>query len=231
MSKTLDRIADASGLVFLLFVGVGYAAFVAPFSPPSLESPDQVMSFLNAHAVDWRFGVGLTLEFVGLLALLVFATRLAGRIRAVDRPDGWAAAAVVSIAALSAAVKVASFGPGLIGRQHYQRYDTDTVTAMFDLNDAAYDLSWALDGMFLLLLGSAALALGGMPRWLSGWALIAGVAIEIGIVMPALFDTLQLVFLLWLVAASIWSLRHPTRSRAATDPSSDSEVTAVSTRV
>ncbi len=99
------------------------------------------------------------MEFVGLLALLVFAARLAGRSRAVDRPDGWAAAAVVSLAALSAAVKVASFGPGLVGRQHYERYDAETVTAMFDLNEAAYDLSWALDGCFLLLLGAAALAL------------------------------------------------------------------------
>jgi hypothetical protein len=196
----------------LLFVGVGYAAFVAPFSPPSLESPRDVVQFLETHPVDWRFGLGLTMEFVGLLALLIFAARLAGRIRAVDRPDGWTAAAIVSLAALSAAVKVGSFGPGLVGRQHHERYAPETVTAMFDLNEAAYDLSWALDGVFLLLLGAAALAVGGMPRWLAAWALIAGAAIEVGIAVPAMFDNLQLVFLLWLVAASIWALRAPTRT-------------------
>ena len=112
MSKVLDRVADASGLVFLVLVGVGYAAFVAPFSPPSLDSRTSWWSSSDTHPVDWRFRVGLAMEFVGLLALLVFAARLAGRMRAVDRPDSWAAAAVVSIAALSAAVKVASFGPG-----------------------------------------------------------------------------------------------------------------------
>lgn len=216
MSKVLDRVADASGLVFLVLVGVGYAAFVAPFSPPSLESPDSVVQFLDTHPVDWRFGVGVAMEFVGLLALLVFATRLAGRLRAVDRPEGWAAAAVVAIAALSAAVKVASFGPGLVGRQHYERYDSQTVTAMFDLNEAAYDLSWALDGVFMLLLGVAALALGSMPRWLAGWALVAGAAIEVGIAVPALFDNLQLAFLLWLVVASVWSLRTATPTDART---------------
>lgn len=219
MSKLLDRIADVSGLAFLLFVGVGYAVFVAPFSPPSLESPDQVVQFLDSHPVDWRFGVGITLEFIGLLALLVFATRLAGRIRAVDRSDGWAAAAIVSLAALSAAVKVASFGPGLVGRQHHRRYTHETVTAMLDLNEAAYDLSWALDGVFLLLLGAAALALGGMPRWLAGWALLAGAAIEVGIAVPALFNNLQLAFLLWLVAASIWALRTPTRTATTAEQS------------
>ena len=212
MSKLLDRIADASGLVFLLFVGVGYAVFVAPFSPSTLESPAQVVQFLDTHPVDWRFTVGVALEFVGLIALLVFAARLAGRIRAFDRTDGWAAAAVVSLAAVSAAVKVASFGPGLVGRQHHERYDPQTVTAMFDLNEAAYDLSWALDGAFLLLLGTAALALGGMPRWLAGWAVLAGAAIEVGIAVPALFESLQLIFLLWLVVASIWALRTPTRT-------------------
>ncbi len=125
----------------------------------------------------------------------------------------------MSLAALSAAVKVASFGPGLVGRQHHQRYAPETVTAMFDLNEAAYDLSWALDGVFLLLLGAAALALGGMPRWLAGWALIAGAAIEVGIAVPALFDNLQLVFLLWLVAASIWAMRAPNRTATTAERS------------
>ncbi len=114
-------------------------------------------------------------------------------------------------------MKVASFGPGLVGRQHFERYDPATVTAMFDLNEAAYDLSWALDGVFVMLLGAAALAVGSMPRWLAGWALIAGAAIEIGIAVPALFDNLQLVFLLWLVAASIWALRTGSRTATPTD--------------
>ena len=210
MSKVLDRVADASGLAFLLLVGVGYAVFVAPFSPPSLESPDAVVQFLESHPVDWRLGVGVAMEFVGLLALVVFAARLAGRMRALDRPDGWIAPAVLAMAALSAAVKVASFGPGLVGRHHYERYDAGTVTAMFDLNEAAYDLSWALDGFFMLLLGVAALALGSMPRWLATWALVAGAAIEVGIAVPALFENLQLVFLLWLVVASVWTLRTAT---------------------
>ena len=85
---------------------------------------------------------------------------------------------------------------------------------MFDLNEAAYDLSWALDGVFLLLLGAAALALRSLPRWLAGWALVAGVSIEVGIAVPAWFDSLQLVFLMWLVVASIWSLRTPTPTTA-----------------
>ncbi len=211
MSKVLDRIADASGILFLLLVGVGYAAFVAPFSPETLTSPSDVVAFLDSHPVDWRFSVGVAMEFVGLLALVLFATRLAGRIRAATGPDNWMPAAVVSLAVLSAAVKLASFGPGLVARQHTDRYDAGTVTALFDLNEAAYDLSWALDGAFVLFLGVAALAAGSMPRWLAGWAVIAGVAIELGLAVPAMFDNLQLIFLLWLVVASSWALRDGIR--------------------
>ncbi len=86
MSTILDRIADASGIMFLLLVGVGYAVFVAPFSPPSLGSPAEVVTFLDTHPLDWRFPVGVAMELIGLLALVVFAARLAGRIRAVTEP-------------------------------------------------------------------------------------------------------------------------------------------------
>ena len=63
----------------------------------------------------------------------------------------------------------------------------------------------------MILLGLAALAVGAMPRWLAGWAVIAGAAIEVGIAVPALFDNLQLIFLLWLVAASGWASRDGLR--------------------
>ena len=211
MSTILDRIADASGIIFLLLVGVGYAVFVAPFSPQSLGSPAEVVTFLDTHPLDWRFPVGVAMELIGLLALVVFAARLAGRIRAVSGPGSWTPAAVVAFAVLSAAVKVASFGPALVARQHTQRYDSGTITALFDLNEAAYDLSWALDGIFVIMLGLAALAAGAMPRWLAAWAIIAGAGIEVGLAVPALFNNLQLIFLVWLVAGSGWALRDGLR--------------------
>ncbi|MBA2444519.1 MAG: hypothetical protein H0V49_04220, partial [Nocardioidaceae bacterium] len=124
---------------------------------------------------------------------------------------------VVSLAVLSAAVKVASFRPALVARLHTDRYDAGTVTALFDLNEAAYGLSWALDGLFVLLLGIAALVAGTMPQWLAGWAVVSGVALEVGIAVPAAFNTLQLIFIVWLVVASGWALRDGTR-RTAADP-------------
>ena len=222
MSTILDRIADASGIMFLLLVGVGYAVFVAPFSPPSLGAPAEVVTFLDTHPLDWRFPVGLAMELIGLLALVVFAARLAGRIRAVTKPESWTPATVVAFAVLSAAVKIASFGPALIARHHTDRYDSGTITALFDLNEAAYDLSWALDGIFVIMLGLAALAARAMPRWLAGWAIIAGVTIEMGLAVPALFDNLQLVFLLWLIAASSWAIRDGLRP----GPSAQQDATA-----
>lgn len=211
MSKILDRLADSGGILFLLLVGVGYAAFVAPFSPETLDVPADVVVFLDAHPLDSRFWIGMVMESVGLLMLVLFATRTAGRIRAASGPESWTPSAVVALAALSAAVKLGSFAPALVARLHTDRYDAGTVTALFDLNDAAYDLSWGLDGVFVLLLGLAALAARVMPKWLSLWAVAAGLAIEVGLLVPALFDTLQPLFLVWLLVSGVWALRHGPR--------------------
>ena len=154
------------------------------------------------------------MEFLGLLVLVAFAIRLADRIRLYAGPNSWTPTAVVALAVLSAAVKVASFGPGLVARLHWQRYDPSTVTAMFDLNEAAYDVSWALDGLFVMMVGIAAVAAGGMPHWLAGWAVVAGLAVEVGLGAPALFESLQTVFLLWLLVASGWAVRDSMRNPA-----------------
>jgi len=204
VSRFLDRVADAGGVLYLLLAGVGYGVLVSPVVPQALTSPPAVLAQLRDHPPTATFWVGVGMEAVGLACLLLFAARLAGRIRLAD-PAGWAATAVVGLAVAAFAVKLASFAP-VLAALHASRYDAGTVTSLVDTNDMAEVVSTALDAGFVLLAGLGALSARALPRWLAGFALLAGVAMLIGVAVPALFDSLQLVLFLWLVTASGWLL-------------------------
>ena len=210
MSKILDRFADACGILFVVLVYVGYVAFVAPHMPESLVDPQQVADHLRAHPPTTGLWFGMALEGAGLVALTVFATRLSSRIRA-GAPASWLPSAVVGIAVGAMAVKLSSFTPG-IAALDVDRYDPGTVTALLAINDAAYDVSWALDGAFVLLLGLGALATRALPRWIGALAVAAGAGTLVGIAVPSVFDTLQLVFMVWALATSGWLLARGHRT-------------------
>jgi hypothetical protein len=215
VSKILDRIADAGGLLFIALLTVGYAAFVAPHMPESLTAPEEVARHLRDHPPTTAFWLGVWMEAAGLVALVLLAGRLAARIR-VAAPTSWVPSAVVGLAVAGMTVKLSSFAPALAAL-HVDRYDAGTLTALLDVNDAAFGLAWALDGAFALLFGLGALAARALPRWLAGWGAIAGAAVLTGIAVPGLFGTLQLVFLIWLLVASGWLLVRGGRT-AATAP-------------
>jgi Domain of unknown function (DUF4386) len=216
VSKILDRIADAGGILFVILVGVGYIGLVAPHIPQSLASPSAVQTYLIAHPPTVSFWVGAWMEGVGLVALLLLATRLASRLRTVD-PAGWLPSAVVGLAVASCTVKLASFAPSLAAL-HVDRYDARTVTALLDMNDAAFNVSWALDGAFALLLGAGALAARALPRWLAVLGALAGAGVMMGIAVPPVFDGAQPVFLIWLLATSGWLLARGSRRPAIAVP-------------
>lgn len=216
MSKTLDRVADAGGILYFVLIAVGFIFLASPYLPESLESPDAVVAHLEANPPGTDLWVGLWLEGAGLAALVLLAARIAGRIRAAE-PDGWLPSAAVGLAVAAFTVKVASFAPAMVAL-HVDRYDAGTVTALLAVNDAAYDLSWALDGAFAVLLGLGTLAVRALPTWLGGLTVAAGFAVLIGLAVPPTFDLLQFVFLGWVLTVSGWLLargrRVPVRETA-----------------
>jgi hypothetical protein len=210
VSKVLDRVADAGGILYFVLVAVGFIFLASPYLPESLESPDAVVAHLEANPPAADLWVGLWLEGAGLAALVLLAARIAGRIRAAE-PTGWLPSAAVGLAVAAFTVKVASFGPA-IAALDVDRYDPGTVTALLSVNDAAYDLSWALDGGFALLLGLGALAVRALPAWLGGLTVAAGLTVLVGLAVPSTFDLLQFVFLAWVLTVSGWLLARGRRS-------------------
>ena len=215
MSKFLDKVADAGGILFVLLVLPGYVLLVAPFMPASLESPDAVVAHLEAHPPSPALWAGMWLEGAGLLALVLLTARLASRIGAA-RPGWWLPAAALGLAVAAFAVKIGSFAPG-IAALDVDRYDASTVTALLGINDAAAGSTSVLDGASALLLGLGVLATGALPRWLAAATALAGVALLLGASVPFL-AALELVFFVWLLVVSGWLLVRGTRGRTAARP-------------
>jgi hypothetical protein len=216
LSRVLDRTADAGGILYLLLAGVGYGVFVSASMPQELASPPAVLAYLHNHPPGTAFWVGVGMEAAGLLFLLLFAARLAGRIRTAD-PAGWIGSAVLGLAVAAFAVKLASFAPALAAL-HAGRYDAGTVTALLDSNNVSDYVSSAIDGTFVVLAGLGALTVGALPRWLAASGVVAGVATIVGVAVPDAFDSVQLLLFLWLVTTSVWLLARGRRTAPAPRP-------------
>ena len=215
MSKVLDRVADAGGILHVLLAFSGYAFLVAPHLPASLDEPDAVLAHLHAHPPTTAFWAGLWLEGAGFAALVLLAARLASRIRGAE-PGWWLPSAVLGVAVAAFTVKVGSFAPGLAALQVH-RFDAPTVTALLSANDAAVGVTAALDGAFVVLLGLGALAVRALPRWLSALTVAAGLALLAATAVP-LLAAAELLFLVWLLAASGWLLARGSRTTAEPAP-------------
>ena len=215
MSKALDRVADAGGILYVLLVFGGFVLLVAPHMPESLDSPDTALAHLQAHLPTTAFWAGIWMEGAGLAALLLLAARVASRIRAAQ-PGWWLPSAAVGLAVAGFTVKVGSFAPGLAVLD-LDRFDATAVVALLSINDAAVPVTQAIDGGFVLLLGLGALAVRALPRWLSLLTVVAGVALVVAVAVPAL-DSLQVPFFAWALTVSGWLLIRGGRTPAAVAP-------------
>jgi Domain of unknown function (DUF4386) len=211
VSKVLDRVADAGGILHVLLVFTGYVFLVAPFMPESLDSPEAALAHLEAHPPTTSFWAGVWLEGAGLLALVLLAARIASRIRS-EQPGWWLPTAAVGLAVAGVTVKVGSFAPGLAALE-IDRFDAATVTALLSINDASVGVAAALDGAFVFLLGLGAMAVRALPRWLSALTVIAGAAYLAVTAFPALAGA-DLLFFVWLLVVSGWLLARGSRTPA-----------------
>jgi len=216
VTKLLDKIADASGILCFLLVSIGYIALVSPFLPETLDSPEAVHAHLTAHPPTTALWVAAWLEAAGLAFLVVLATRIAGRLQAAGS-GYWLPTAAVAFAVAGFAIKLGSFAP-VLAALDVERYGPETVTALLSINDAAHTVSSALDAGSLVLLGLGALATSALPRWLTALTLVAGVADLLGVAVSDVAGLLRTVFLIWLLAVSGWLLARGNRTASSREP-------------
>jgi hypothetical protein len=219
--RPIPLVAALSGLasVVLLFLGQGISG--GGSSPDLTKSRAEHLRWLTAQHASTRGYAGDVLELLGVLLLIVFAATLWSVLKEGDK-SGIFAGTAFGAGIASAAVKLAS-APAAFALywRAEQGWDPQVATALFDMNDAAFVLTWAIDGV---MLGAAAYVIfrsGVLPRWLGWLGAVAGVIsiATVPVAMKAPPVGILLTFI-WLIGTSVVltrrSLRQAPRASVAT---------------
>jgi hypothetical protein len=208
MHRKLDLMATLGG-VFYPVLAISGLLVMSPTLPPDFEAPPaEIAERLATHAPDATTAFGASLEFAGLLMLLLFAYRLAAWLG-----DDWASRAAAALAAAGVTVKIASFAPVIIALWYSDGLSAQTKATLFRLNDGFVPVSEAAVFAFTLLAGALILASARLPRWLGWYAVLAAAAAVAD--LYAQTGLLEVPALLWLIVASVALARARGRDRSA----------------
>ncbi len=207
--RPVPRLAALSGLVavVLVFLGSGIGG-----SSPDLGASRATISAWVAkqHATTGSYAGGL-LELLGILAMIVFAATLWSVLRRAEAGDGVLAATAFGAGLVSATLKLASFPAAFAAVwRSRQGFDPQLATALVDMNNVAFVLTWTVDAV---MLGAAAIVIlksRALPRWL-GW--LGAVAAAISLLSAPVASRVPPVGILltfvWIVSVSVVLFRRP----------------------
>ena len=214
MHRPIPLLAALSGGVSVVLLFVGQA--LGGSSPPDFtKSRAAHAAWLATHKATTTGYAGDTVELVGILLLILFAATLWRVLRDGDE-EGTFAATAFGAGLASACVKLASVPAAFaVYWRADQGFDPQVSTALFDMNDAAFVLTWALDAVMLGAAAYVILRAGILPRWL-GWlgavaATISIVSVPFAAKVPPVGVLLTFV---WLIAVSVVLTRRSIRSAA-----------------
>jgi hypothetical protein len=212
MALDLQRVTAASGIAYVLFVGIENLDII---EAPGLSSP--VSEIARLYAEDrTKLVVTTVCGTLSLLFYLVFAAGLWARLRARETPgDAWSAVGLVGgiggplLAAVGQTAHVILVLRGADGG-----LSPDTTRTLYDLDLVAQTTAGFLIALFLLGMGVSALRTGALPRWLAGWAVaLAPLNLAVSLIgfvpdesaRAAIVVSLGLETI-WVLAASVWLL-------------------------
>ena len=218
-----DRLAAASGAVYVLAILIGNAMYEAGKTGAE-DGPGALADLQRATSPVQT--IGLALEILGFTAFLVFLGALYRTLRRAERADGWLAVTALGAGLVTVAVKLGSVGPLMGANLRIDELTPDLARTLNDLGAAHFVISGYTSGIFVTAAAAATLATRVLPRWLAIAGVVVGVltiaAGTAGIVDPASYVPIPfLLGLLWMLATSaVLAIRGPTagddgaRSRA-----------------
>ena len=207
--RPIPRFAALSGLiaVVLVFLGSG----IGGSSPDLGASPTTISAWVAKHHATTGSYAGGFLELLGILTMIVFAATLWSVLRRAEAGDGILPATAFGAGLASATLKLAS-GPALFAAvwRSDRVVSPQLATALVDMNNVAFVLTWTLDAV---MLGAAAIVIlktRALPRWL-GWLGVA--AATVSLLSTPLADRVPplgiLLTFAWIVSISIVLFRRP----------------------
>src|SRR4051812_15440909 len=232
-NRLMARLGAGSGIAYVgLIVTAGQLGPAASI-PATNASPHTIGTYITHHPPSTAQWAGVYLEVLALLAFVVFVGYLWHVLRDAERDTGWMAGVALSGGLLSAGIKLASLPAALAGL--YRADDgisPQLATALIDMNNIAFALTWATTALMLAATAGVALRTGVLPRRLS-WSAIA-IAVGLLASLPFAASTEPPTFLLaliWIIAASVVLLRRvdtpaPARARHMSAPTETAPRTA-----
>jgi hypothetical protein len=220
-TRTIARTGGAAGALYVVLVFAGQGIADTGDSPALGSPPADYARWLAANGPSTVGYAGAFLELIGLLAFIVFVAVLHDLLRRCEHERTWLPAAALGAGLVSAAIKIGSAPPMLAAFSLRHTIDPQLAKALIEMNDYAFLLTWAVDGVLLGAVAASSLRTGALPRWL---------AIAAGVIAPLLLASLAggneappfgfLLALLWFVAAGVVLARtdHAPARAAALQP-------------
>jgi hypothetical protein len=200
--RWLARLAASSGLLFAAVLLLPNPRGSDPNAPDLTSSGQSIVRYAAGHPPG-----RVWLELSALLLLLVFAVVLYGRLRSAGPAAATVATAVLIGAVLDISLKIGSFPAVMV--LYSRGGETDPATAYALSASNAYAFMFSLVGQAFMLgaVGVGGVLYGGIPRWLAASGGVVGVVLFINAAANLssgnLFFVGELLFLLWVVVASI----------------------------
>ncbi|MFN0146684.1 MAG: hypothetical protein ACKVT1_09245 [Dehalococcoidia bacterium] len=200
-----SRFIALAGAIAWLAVIVVSDVFVAP-SPAYDAPPAEWSTYLQDHSAG--SDEALLYAEVFLLALAgVFVGLVCAVLRRAEGDRGFLSTMALLFGGVAIAIKVGSGAPILAAIYLNESGLSGEMTrTLFNMNDAAFVLTFFANGAMMLAIGAAVLLYRAMPAWLGWLGLAAGLALLAG--APFVTDDGpgfigMGLFLLWNIAASI----------------------------
>jgi hypothetical protein len=210
-SRGLRLWSSLSGLVFVVLVVAGSALL---FDGPSDSSPAKMTAYYQSGSHRSHINIGWILLGLGLFALIWFVAALRERVRESEQGDTFLSTIVlvggtVYIAVAMAAIALADGIKTMSDDTYHHQVYSGVIHAA---NDATYIMVVTGGAAMAALIFATAIAVRRyaiLPRWVSWFGFVAGVA---AILSVAFFT--MLLWLLWVAVASVM-LFLAARSEAA----------------
>jgi hypothetical protein len=206
MSNRLWALIGAAGGIAYVVLGiVGSDVLMNEQSQPAVNaSPHKIAAYFAAHPANTGRWVGGYVALLGMLALIGFVAYLWDVLRRAD-PESWLPSLVLTGGIVAATAKLVSFAP-VFALYYRPGLNPQLAAALFDLGNAAFALTEAAAALMLVGVAAVTLRTAVLPRWLgiSAGALAAILLVAV----PASGTPGFLLFLVWLVAASVVLMRR-----------------------
>ncbi|MCW2546077.1 MAG: hypothetical protein JWN96_537 [Mycobacterium sp.] len=167
--------------------------------------------FASASATNSFTAAGPLLEILAMLALLVFWSYVSTVLRQAEGNTGWLSRVVYSAGVGSVVLKLGSFPAAYaLHVRSGKGVDPALLTALFDMNNAAFVLGWATSGLALIALAASAHHTRALPPWIRHSAAFVGAGLLVAIPFANGAGIIAfLALLIWLLATSIAMVIRP----------------------